>query len=372
MPKMNTDEFIKKYVSSAKGKSLNLVCLFMKTHAELRDVIPSIPKNITSLNLALNKLGEKKSYIVCYIIDAIPDNITSFNLCANSFSNYSGFKGFYLDKIMHAINKKKNIKSLNLSGNYLGDISTSHLCKTFKALSTEITSFSLEGNHFYKKGSELVKIMKSLKEKNIKSLNLSDNDLGSLSTDDLVKIFKNLPKNIKSLNLSNNKLGSLSTDDLVKIFQAIPKTVTIINLNYNKLFYRKISQINKILNTLNHFSIEKKEHKKSKSKHSKPINRTVILNDGNGETDFDRALLIVLRSSKSKLSRLPFEMTCKILSWIFPESEKAPTIVVQNKISTLFDNVEEMRKKAKEKPNSKEAKTLTKFCLINTNLCHKL
>ncbi|HAU1320192.1 TPA: hypothetical protein F8R96_04470 [Legionella pneumophila] len=83
-------------------------------------------------------------------------------------------------------------------------------------------------------GSNLVQEFTTIPH-GVTSLDLSWNNLDSISTVELMRAFANIPASVTSLDLRRNDLGYKSADELVHAFSSIPKHVVSLNLCLNYL-----------------------------------------------------------------------------------------------------------------------------------------
>lgn len=192
-----------------------------------------------------------------------------------------------------------------------------------------------------------------------------------------VQILGAIPGTITSLDLSDNGLDKFTPAELVLLLKAIPATVTSINVGKNNLFTNKtIIERDCLLKSLQPFE----QNGRLQLSH-------------NGEAAFARALLPMLSLVKQK--KLPFDIVSHILGQLLSNpGNKSEIALVNNKIAqsvmskngllikqgysrngasffqrlSLYfgDSTSKMntlKNRARNNPESAEAKTLEHFCL---------
>ncbi|HAT1790274.1 TPA: hypothetical protein JBB31_10565 [Legionella pneumophila subsp. pneumophila] len=127
------------------------------------------------------------------------------------------------------------VTSLDLSLNNLYSISTVELIQAFANIPASVTSLNLSGNSLgFKNSDELVQILAAIPA-NVNSLNLRGNNLASKNCAELAKFLASIPASVTSLDLSANLLGLKSYTELAYIFSSIPNHVVSLNLCLNCL-----------------------------------------------------------------------------------------------------------------------------------------
>ncbi|WP_131783989.1 hypothetical protein [Legionella gresilensis] len=264
--------------------NLSSLGLRMSTR-ELMQVFAAIPKHVTTLSLANNKLGTKTSEELAQILKAIPNHVMSLDLSNNDLRAGQIIKAF-----------PNHIKTLNLSSNCLGDsldlkeliqllpnsitsldLSYNNLGKSLYGIGvllacipSNINTLDISGNNFTltanemefvleflpnhvrnlkgfinvvsKRGLELAQVISTMPEQ-LTSLDLSRQLIGYFdptiedvyvfSADELVPMVKAIPKNIITLDLSHNQLNEMGSKSLVQMFAALPSHISSLNLSDN-------------------------------------------------------------------------------------------------------------------------------------------
>ncbi|HAT1659320.1 hypothetical protein ACVSNX_09135 [Legionella pneumophila] len=128
------------------------------------------------------------------------------------------------------------VTSLDLSWNNLDSISTIELMQAFANIPVSITSLNLSGNYLgFKSNDELVQILATIPA-NVTSLNLSGNYLGNQNGAELARLLATIPISVTALDLSWNDLSSKSSSELAQAFAAIPTNLTSLDLSWNALY----------------------------------------------------------------------------------------------------------------------------------------
>ena len=148
-------------------------------------------------------------------------NLTKLNLSYNYFGTWD--KSFC--PILDALEHIGNLKSLDLSENYLDVVNTEFIGKMFQKL-PNLTCLNLSCNQFSNNG--IYKLSKGLKIlKKLTSLNLSKNVIGSEGIKLISNVILEMPL-LTSLNLSFNCFGIEGAE---LILNTLEKTKSIVNLN---------------------------------------------------------------------------------------------------------------------------------------------
>ncbi|MFO9373714.1 hypothetical protein SDA76_13785 [Legionella pneumophila serogroup 2] len=144
------------------------------------------------------------------------------------------------------------VTSLDLSLNNLYSISTVELIQAFANTPASVTSLNLRGNDLgIKSSDELVQILAAIPA-NVNSLNLRGNNLASKNCAELAKFLASIPASVTSLDLSANLLGLKSYAELAYIFSSIPNHVVSLNLCLNCLHGPSLENLKLLKDSLKH------------------------------------------------------------------------------------------------------------------------
>ncbi|HAT1803065.1 TPA: hypothetical protein ACJIJM_001473 [Legionella pneumophila] len=137
--------------------------------------------------------------------------------------------------IQEFISIPHGVTALDLSLNELGSISNAKLIQAFEYIPDSVISLGLTNNHLCdKSGTELAQLLATIPA-NVTSLNLSCNYLGNYSGSELALAFASIPASVTALDLSMNYFDLESSADLSQIFTSIPPHVVSLNLSFNSL-----------------------------------------------------------------------------------------------------------------------------------------
>lgn len=127
------------------------------------------------------------------------------------------------------------IKALDLSSNQLGQLSNQEILEGFSLLPLTLVSLDLSGNDLMKKPHHVLeKMMQSLPEK-LQHLDLSWNNFGDESPYKLAFLLQKIPAHVKLLDLSRTNLANKSAEELANILSRIPSTIESLSLSNNDL-----------------------------------------------------------------------------------------------------------------------------------------
>lgn len=159
--------------------------------------IVETPKAETSLCLAANFLGRRRTSELGVMLSSIPEHITSLSLSTNLLHLKPG------EELAEAITKLRDtVTALDLSGNCL-----------FRQYSSEELAYMESSNT---KGTpQLLPWSKTV--------------------DELATIFANIPPKVSSLGLGYNNLDERELDEIIAVFAALPASVTSLDLRGNNL-----------------------------------------------------------------------------------------------------------------------------------------
>lgn len=149
-----------------------------------------------------------------------------------------------------------NIKALSLESSNFDPATTSTLVTIARLLKgSKIEHLNLKNCQFYNILSyELMRFFSYLQDGRLKSLDLSNNNLGEKHVKDLIPIFEAIRKTgVSELNLSMNRFEMLPTDTVIQIVKLLgsPFENVTLDLNEHSTFCRKFpTDIKNILKTL--------------------------------------------------------------------------------------------------------------------------
>lgn len=210
------------------GSELNCITSFLKTN-----------KSVTLLDLANNLLGPLGAK---YISEGLKDNETLKKLDI-SYNGICSEGAKYVSEVL----SKTKLSSLNISGNYLKDISIDALCENL-SINRILSYLFLENNDLtkksFKKLSEVISRSESLVSLEFKNSNLND--------EAAIEVFHNLSKNrtkLYSLELGENKITSIGLYKLNDLLIEHPEnTIGKINIESNQLGDNCGDVLSKIIN----------------------------------------------------------------------------------------------------------------------------
>ncbi|HDS3848814.1 hypothetical protein [Legionella pneumophila] len=252
-------------ISTLKSMSLEELSVFMKTIPEYEKVLdlsnsnlyieenvnfllrllPLIPPTITTLNLSGNFLGYLTDAQLVAVIDTLPFFIRTLNLRDNHFGHVK--RTITTEGLLMALGclEKKNIRSLDLAENNFGLLSFAQKLLILQALPSKLDTLGLAANSLaglY--DDELMALFQTIAP-NIKSLNLSNNHFGfptrHFTHKGLINALRTLKK-VTFLDLSDNDLHRSSVDELKEIGPSIPPNVIKIDFSRNNLFMGRESK----------------------------------------------------------------------------------------------------------------------------------
>jgi hypothetical protein len=267
----------------------------------------ALPRNLVTLQLnACGLDGQKLSSI----LPLLPETLTSLEVMKNPaiISGFGYIQGTLACKelklnLSHTVFTKGQSRSLQ-------DDCTDFLT----ALPKEITSLDFRGSGFLKyldnelvlpkqltelglNISILASKQKMLQECRLKSIKLKlpddnskrNSEHNSEYNSEHKERLKQIPKTVTTLDLSNNQLGNLETDELLSLLGSIPEHIRVISLDHNELFHGKtIPEADELFKKMH-------EALPVHPEHGKP---TVHLNKGNGYSSVSQFGLFVTPSSK--------------------------------------------------------------------------
>ncbi|MFA6301939.1 MAG: hypothetical protein WC627_02260 [Legionella sp.] len=225
---------------------------------ELSNIVQVLPESITVLRIHEDTLASLSNQNLEKFLEKISGHLSRLVLEPSDYGNLE--KNLTADQIRlvethHSesfmIAYENNTQSQYSSQQYTlwrentNVLLADKLIAVLNALSLEVTSFDLCGlNLFDFAPADIIRIFQAI-PKSITTLNLNDNNLGSLGTqktehefDIIIQTVKKLPSHIKSLNLSCNQFNSLAADQFQALLEALPVTITSVDLSDNQLFNR--------------------------------------------------------------------------------------------------------------------------------------
>lgn len=228
---------------------------------DFKKTLEELPSDATSLDLGSNDL--LKTLTVTELIEflrEVPSTITEINLCnappaylspASMMTVLSASP--FADYCTRIINVVATIqlgnKCADLSENDLGSKTGDELVAFLDAISSSLTALDLSDNFLGGlPGSDLARVLNAI-HKGVRILNLSWNNLYSKGGIKLAEAFRCLPGLI-SLDLSGNHFCSKYIDELIAIFSAIPTSVLQLDLSWNNFYGVSASNLAKAFGAL--------------------------------------------------------------------------------------------------------------------------
>jgi Ran GTPase-activating protein (RanGAP) involved in mRNA processing and transport len=193
---------------------------------ELTQVLPKIPSTVINLNLCKNISFNSKVNELTEIFSAIPTSILTLHLSINLPLTKTQEE---LEQIFAAI--PAEIKNIVVHYDCL-NIYNVTLCELIK-IPSRATSIDLSNNNLTTITTEELKIFLASPHLNVKSINLSNNCLGSKKIEELSQIFSTIARSVTSINLSDNNLHEIQTNDLQDIIKCMPDTIQDIELGFH-------------------------------------------------------------------------------------------------------------------------------------------
>jgi Leucine-rich repeat (LRR) protein len=200
---------------------------------ELQSFFSLIHKNVTSIDLRSNNLGKKGGEDAALVFASF----LHATHVALSFNNLNSQQN--LDKALKGFAQTK-VTSLDISSNDLGYLDNKVFQNALAEL-TSIHSLNLSYNKLAQKndGEQLEKLCAAFPI-NLQHINLSNNNLGTK-----VKHLGKLPENITSLDISDNAIHELSTDDIDEM-EGLLAHLTTLYLSYDEVTQMSSTHINKL------------------------------------------------------------------------------------------------------------------------------
>ena len=188
-----------------------------------------IPSTVESINLDNNDLYRVFNNTNAFIeaFEKLPDSIKSIGL-GDPLINI--MNGDVLAKEFNGL--PKSIRTIHLNGSETG---TQFLVGLLQKKSELKECIDLSSSCFYKKSNvALINIFEKLPNSiDFESINLSGN---TFSTIELIEVIKALPQFIKHIDLSKNNLGGKTPEEIITIFEALPRFIESIDLSDNALY----------------------------------------------------------------------------------------------------------------------------------------
>lgn len=176
-----------------------------------------LPEDATDISLRDNFLSDVP-------IQALKDTIATISKHAKSFdlSNCELNKLAPIDAsdILHSL---KTVGTLNLSWNDLGTLTHPCLRAIFNGINKTVKSLNLSDNHLdLLNGFQLLGVLMVIRTEH---LDLSSNHLAGIKS--LALAFAQVQETVQSINLSDNSLGLLSEDELKELHHTLPYVKTV-------------------------------------------------------------------------------------------------------------------------------------------------
>ena len=136
--------------------------------------------------------------------------------------------GYFGSRKLGLVRAKGKLVHLNMNGLRLGDQRAEVLAEGIRLLKT-VSSLDLSSNGITKKGAETVL---SRLHWSMNHLNLSDNKIGMIGVDHIIRHVLNPKTTLLNLNISGNKLGSNAISQLCKSI-SLNKTLKVVDFSRN-------------------------------------------------------------------------------------------------------------------------------------------
>lgn len=189
---------------------------FRLTVLQFFEGIKSIPAGVTTLDLSENFIADISAAALARGLQALPANVTRLDLRSNNFS----------------------------------DISAAELAQILQALPTTVNSLNLSSNGLYqKRGAGLAVALHAI-PRNVSVLDLSNNYLTYLTAAELFQAFQGIPFGVSTLNLSANYLCLNEGNKLALALEGIPRSVSVLNLSINALYRRSAAELVQIFHAI--------------------------------------------------------------------------------------------------------------------------
>jgi hypothetical protein len=160
-------------------------------------------------------------------------------------NNNLGLRRAELAQILAAI--PATVTTLDLSYNDLTSLTAAELAEALAAIPATVTTLILSVNDLgLKTAAELAEALAAIPA-TVTTLTLSYNYLGTRRAAELAHILAAIPATVTALNLSANNLGDKTAVELAQILAAIPATVTALNLSENCLGLKTAAELAQIL-----------------------------------------------------------------------------------------------------------------------------
>lgn len=211
--------------------------LGLKSNDEIKTIFKNIPPSVKILDLSNNELFRKNLmsdnlYDLQAIFEAIPDTIQSVNLSGNFLGEMRGdIEAKILKKSLLALTA--NVTAINLSDNSLDKKSDLILGEILIAIPPHVTSIDLSQNALGDVKSDLQNALRNLRS-TIIELNLYRTFLEKISIEQLQPTLRSLPSTLKILNLGYNQLGARTPVEMLLILGNIPRSVECLRLSNNE------------------------------------------------------------------------------------------------------------------------------------------
>ena len=244
--------------------------------ATFRTLITNLPQQLRSLNLSANNLGFLQLDEIVQFIRAIPNHVTELNLSDNELGTEDGDTIHLLCRHM-----PEHITSLDLNGNillYADDNPKEEFEKIKEALSTlpkTLKHLDLSSNifskHFSKKNAKnLLDSLSSLETirfvlnckgifsylpPSIHLLDLSRHYFEDWDeADSILAAIHTAPPTVTALDLSDNGLLLLSSNELANLFSGLPENISTLKLQgvFSHLEDHFIDQLKPLAHSLPH------------------------------------------------------------------------------------------------------------------------
>lgn len=206
----------------------------------LINAVRLIPRSVKHLKLSECDLRLLSEDTLNQIASLLPESLISLDLSINDLSNKN------LSRFFSSM--PQSLKFLNLSHTDLLRQKPTDMEEIFSSLPRDLEIVDLSLNDLDSRSQNAMLLLQSFK--NIYSLNLSDNDLNRISSNEIINIINLLPNNILSLSLSGNDLGHKTPKELIRIFKALPRSLKTLDLSYNDFATFDVQSLVSIINAI--------------------------------------------------------------------------------------------------------------------------
>ncbi len=305
-------------------------CLYNGHNSSMIEIFNKLPSGIKSLDISNNYFHEAPGDLLAFNFTNLPRNLVSLNLSQNRLGHKKDLTHGITDlkNLLHSI--AKNITYLDLSKNDIHLLTAQEFEHIFETFSVAISGLNLSENNLGSKNSfDLATILAKVSRK-LEYLDISTNELGRLDEHDFSHILTSLSTSIKSLALRDNNLGEKTASSLKQILSTIPEAIERLDLSSNGLIKgESLSKLSKGIKTLdlsaNSFGVANDDTLISICSNLPESLSTLILGDNKlnklssallGKAISQLVSIETLGLAENKLGSLDYEPLLKIFSAI--------------------------------------------------------